>query len=603
MKTSIYNKVRTARRGSLALLFATLFLAPTMTSCVDTIILPDDMTVDEDFWKKKADVELMVNGAYLNMIADNVVSKLIVWGGLRSDEFIPNTAITGTLMENLRDINLANIQTDNQFANWGPLYTTINSCNIVLKKAAAVMGEDPSYTKGDYLAHCSQMLALRSLCYFYLVRNFRDVPYTSEAFMSSSQDRNIAQSAPTVVLQHCIDDLLTAEKNAVEAGAYNDWRRVGYFTRDAIQALLADIYLWRASVLHSSSDYEQAIAYCDKVIASKQKQHSQGGGSAETQDYWLSNGATAFRDLFIYQNAEESILELQINTNDGCQALCQYYNRISSGNAAPYLYASKIFMYGTDGVVFQDPKVTDWRGFMSTYNKDKTVDEFSVLEIRKFVSDSYGYAPSSITSSYEEKNRSWNNTGCQQNYMVYRLTDVMLMKAEALVALAKLEDAATEEEQTETNATAATTENPHVREAFNLVRVVNARSLETVTDSMTWDNYKKKDMEELVLEERARELAFEGKRWYDLLRYNYRHMEGVDYSTILASQSGEYPETSEAMLTLVKRKLSTKGDAVTSKMGTEPTLYMPVYESDLKVCPVLKQMPTYSSNKNYGKNY
>ena len=32
-------------------------------SCVDTVILPDDKTVDEDFWKSKSDVQLMVNGA------------------------------------------------------------------------------------------------------------------------------------------------------------------------------------------------------------------------------------------------------------------------------------------------------------------------------------------------------------------------------------------------------------------------------------------------------------------------------------------------------------------------------------------------------------
>ena len=90
-------------------------------SCVDTIILPDDMTVDEDFWKKKGDVELMVNGAYVSMIDDNVMARLLVWGGLRSDELLPNTSLTGTLMEDLRDINLANIQTDNQFASWASI--------------------------------------------------------------------------------------------------------------------------------------------------------------------------------------------------------------------------------------------------------------------------------------------------------------------------------------------------------------------------------------------------------------------------------------------------------------------------------------------------
>ena len=34
-----------------------------MVSCVDTVLLPDDKTVDEDFWKTKDEVAQMVNGA------------------------------------------------------------------------------------------------------------------------------------------------------------------------------------------------------------------------------------------------------------------------------------------------------------------------------------------------------------------------------------------------------------------------------------------------------------------------------------------------------------------------------------------------------------
>ena len=137
-----------------------------MASCVDTVILPDDKTVDEDFWKSKSDVQLMVNGAYQSMLSNDVITRLIVWGDLRSDELIPASSITGTTAEDLIEINLANTQPDNEFATWGSLYSVINNCNIVLKKAAEVMDEDPSYTQGDYLADCSQMLALRSLCYF-----------------------------------------------------------------------------------------------------------------------------------------------------------------------------------------------------------------------------------------------------------------------------------------------------------------------------------------------------------------------------------------------------------------------------------------------------
>lgn len=116
--------------------YLTMFAASLMlVSCVDTIILPDDKTVDEDFWKSKSDVQLMVNGAYKSMISDPVITRLIVWGGLRSDELLPNTVVTGQLMEDLRDINLANTQPDNQFVTWAPLYSVINNCNIVLDRA------------------------------------------------------------------------------------------------------------------------------------------------------------------------------------------------------------------------------------------------------------------------------------------------------------------------------------------------------------------------------------------------------------------------------------------------------------------------------------
>lgn len=32
---------------------------PAMVSCVDTVLLPDDKTVDQDFWKTKSDVNQM----------------------------------------------------------------------------------------------------------------------------------------------------------------------------------------------------------------------------------------------------------------------------------------------------------------------------------------------------------------------------------------------------------------------------------------------------------------------------------------------------------------------------------------------------------------
>ncbi len=563
-----------------------------MVSCVDTLILPDDKTVEEDFWKSKDQVQLMVNGAYQGMLSSDVISRLIVWGDLRSDEMVPAASITSTLQEDLAEINLANTQTDNAYANWASIYAVINRCNLVLTKAERVLGEDPSYTDGDYLADCSQMLALRSLCYFYLVRNFRDVPYITTAYTESSQDRNIPQSAPEEVLRSCLTDLETAEKNAISASAYTDWRRVGYFTRDAINALQADIYLWLGSVKHSASDYEQAVAYCDKVIASKKNQHIAGRGEIEEKEYWLETGKSAYYYLFVNKNAEESIFELQFdggtNKNDGISAYYNHYN--GRDGTVPYLYASSIFGYGLEVFSTKNTKA-DWRGTTTTYSSPITVGDFNCLKIRKYVSSNTGTNGTDPSKTTASEVTTYTSTQLM-NYIVYRLTDIMLMKAEALTALATDD-----------------TDAAHLRPAFELVKFVNSRSQALESDSLKWNTYGAegiKSIEELVLSERLRELAFEGKRWYDLLRYNYRHVEGIDYTTILAAQGdnkAKFVANYTEMLNLMKRKLGSKGNAVAAKMSNEPKLYLPIPLSDINICPVLRQNPGYSSNDNYNKNY
>ena len=70
-------------------------------ACVDTQILPNDKTVEEDFWKSKSDVQLMVNGAYQAMLSENVIARLIIWGELRSEEVVPVSSVVSTLQEEL----------------------------------------------------------------------------------------------------------------------------------------------------------------------------------------------------------------------------------------------------------------------------------------------------------------------------------------------------------------------------------------------------------------------------------------------------------------------------------------------------------------------
>lgn len=551
-----------------------------MASCVDTVILPYDKTVDEDFWQTKSDVSLMVNGAYQSMLSSNIIMRLIVWGDFRSDELIRVTSVTE---DDLAEIETINIETTNAYANWASFYSVINDCNIVLEKAPAVTEIDPSYTEGDMLADRAQMLALRSLCYFYLVRNFRDVPYSSTAYMNSSQEFNIGQSAPDSVLACCIADLEEASQNILAADAYTDWRRVGYFNKDGVNALLADIYLWRASVLHSDSDYQKCIEYCDLVIQSKQDQHEVMPGEIETSVYPLDEGDETFINLYVLQNAEESIFELQFDgSNNSNTGLCQALNRYSSSATSSYMVAPQMFGLNGEGNVFF--QTSDLRYYNACYEVGSGADNFKV---RKGVTQNpYYWNNPQGKSGQTSELRAYN--GYSQNYIVYRLADVLLMKAEAMTQLATGND------------------DIQLRQAFNIVQEVNKRALYSGTnsDSLKWSAYNTvESMETLVLAERLRELCFEGKRWYDLLRYNYRHVEGVDYSTTLAEQNENgvtFVENTEEMRKLMARKLSSS--SLPSKMRTEPYLYMPVLQDQIEVNPNLKQNPVYSSSDVYEKN-
>ena len=576
--------------------FSMILAAFLATSCMDMELLPNDKTVDEDFWQSKSDVALMVNGAYKQFASAAVQQRLIIWGAFRSDELLLNTGVPsndGTFIA-LNQIQEVNIETTNTYSDWSSLYAVINYCNIVMAKAEGVMAIDPSYTQGDYLTDRSQMLALRALCYFYLVRTFRDVPYTTTAYMTESQSRVIEQLPPTEVLQHCIDDLLEAEKNALSP-MVTGWKRVGLLTKDGIQSILADIYLWRASVLHSDADYQACINYCDKVIASKKAQNQQGNGVISKLDYPLvenTDGArNAFTDLYVTQNSDESIFETQYNsdasgTNTG---LAQMYYEYKKNGSSPYLMAAMKFGSSITKSSLGDPldqiyvNDCDRRYWNNCIGVTGDGEMFGIAKYRSLgtVYDG-GTPPTKPASMYYLRDFEHYN----QNFIIYRLPDIMLMKAEAMVAQIRLAGDVIAPEDT------------RMADARELVNQVYKRSLdESQWASMLYPQSYESDpdaLERLILQERFRELCFEGKRWFDILRYNYRHQATpCNYSTMLVDQNGSYMKNTQDFLDIVGRKYD-NGASRTNKMKEETRLYMPVPHADIVTCrPWLRQNPGY----------
>ncbi|MBR1879361.1 MAG: RagB/SusD family nutrient uptake outer membrane protein [Prevotella sp.] len=570
-------------------------LLPLFASCVDTVILPDNKTVDEDYWQQKSEVETLVAAAYAQLRDATAIRNMIVWGDFRSDELSVTTALSTTAAYRtaLQQIYSLNIETENEFTKWYPFYSAINYCNLVLEKAEGVIANDPDYTRGDFEANKAQVLALRAFCYFYLSRVFHDIPVTPAAYFNSSDDLNAPQVAPDSVLTMCIDDLKEAAKYAVSGSTYGDWRDKGYLNQDGINAILADIYLWRASVNRDANDYQACVDYCDKVIAAKKLAYEENGSSrrrfgadAEKKDYYLSEYNNMYADLFGQngQNADESIFELQFRlssaANTGLDQMYYRYNN-SSSNSFGYLMASKV--YGT-----VDPtgngmwsNTVDQRLYEYVYDAtNSAVEQFGV---RKMVA-----TLSAGTTNAAEANPSGSRgITMQKNWIFYRLTDVMLMKAEALVQLYNLSGKADDDNRNE--------------QAFNICQFVNSRSLSDANKasySLKYSLYKDR-MEELVLAERARELCFEGKRWYDLMRYNYRHtatqanlkkkLSDADYTLIY---------NSDEFFDLALRKY-TVPTAMKVKMRDERYLYMPINQDEVELNISLTQNPVYKSAAKY----
>ena len=124
--------------------------------------------------------------------------------------------------------------------------------------------------------------------------------------------------------------------------------------------------------------------------------------------------------------------------------------------------------------------------------------------------------------------------------------------------------------------------------SFDLVKAVYYRSNPykvASADSISYTEGNAESLQELVLAERQRELVFEGKRWYDLVRK--------------ALNDGE---TGPMLDIMVDRKYADNQKAIRSKLASPNTLFFPIQESELKTNPLLKQNAAYETNDVFEKN-
>lgn len=571
------------------------------TGCTDFLqIEPQNEIILEKFWTDKDDVHSIIAGCYSAFQSTNNIKSMMIWGEFRSDNIYVGENVNSD--GDLEKVLIENIDAKNTYTNWDGFYNVINRCNTVIHYAPGVAEKDPAYTQSELKADIAEVTALRSLAYFYLIRTFRDVPYSSEAFIDDSQKMDLPATKFEDVLDSLIYSLESVKGDAVRRyPETTPLYQTGRITRDAINAMLCEMYLWK-------QDYDNCIRYADMVIESKKeiaeenrKQSNTYANSGTANPYELTNGyplvpsqltgknfGNAYETVFgsdnnARRNAQEIIFQLVFSDNP------QGSNMAANGAVDAFygndrsrvgLVAPPDFMLeerdaeATNRVVFSPSnKKMDARMYENFSTTDKCINKYTTDDI------TIGAQSSTPSVSYSSKYAQGQNGS---NWIIYRLSDIMLMKAEALSQ--KLQEGSTEE--------VVAFNKPLLDEAFTLVNAVNKRSvcwpLAELKDTLVRADYNDKTtMDKLVYQERQRELMFEGKRWYDLVRISRRTGNTSD------------------LVVAALRKVQTSSALIQNKLSKMDAIYWPYNLEEIKVNKNLVQNPAFDSgeDKSYKKNY
>lgn len=409
----------------------------------------------------------------------------------------------------IKDLNAQIISQYNELCNWKPFYVAINRANTVIENAPGAQEADESFTPDALEAYIGECLFIRSLAYFYLVRTFKEVPLITTSYATDDQEYFFPKNTTTDIYEQIIEDLGRAE-SIIPASYGSVIEDHGRATRGAVNALMADVCLWMG--MEDPGYYQNCIIAADKVINSGIYQFEE---------------AASWFNIFFPGNSSESIFELQYDAG------------LLEKN-------SMVDWFSTEGetptyVVRANPK---------TSNVEIWLDDLAVEDANRGRLKSYAIVDGtnivwkySGTGNLATKRRQVDFSDCQ--WIFYRLAEVHLMKAEALNQMGEVAASIAE---------------------VNIIR--ERMELPPLDISIS---YKNLDLE--ILRERKRELAFEGKRWYDLIRYSRRH--GSDF--------------------IVNRIYKVWDDIEVSQRITNPeSWYLPIYYEELKINKELVQNPYYA---------
>jgi hypothetical protein len=317
--------------------------------------------------------------------------------------------------------------------------------------------------------YIAQAYSMRALAYFIMARSWGGVPIVTTPTENTNQSEYI-------VPRNTIEETFAFIKSDIESAIANYPDATNNKTQLSLSstyALKADVNLWTAKQLGGgSTDLNTALAAINAI---------------PTAPSLLPN----FKDVFGYTNKgnAEVLFAVRYSLADVPSALSDNWNSfmfVGPSDFAPLTAATATATFGTLGVGTGNAGI-------SRVQPDITRFNFNNTDTRKTATylTLYNGATPVVTGLVK-----YNGTvdGATRRFVsdiiIYRWADILLMKAEIKNALG----------QDPTN-------------EMNQV-------MQRADASSSFTNGSQTANDDVILNERLKELAFEGKAWWDLVRFN-----------------------------------------------------------------------------------
>lgn len=371
-------------------------------------------------------------GAWRGLIGYNGSSNFFRTQEVTADEVViparPNGWVDDGSYRRLHEHKWTN--TDGTAGNWSGAYTGITNCNRLMYQIEA--GKIPVTTGKDEIL--AEIRALRASYYYVLCDLYGNVPIVTKFDVEPGflADQNTRQEVYDFVISELTEvmPLLSEDNSQTYYGRFNKW---------AAQALLAKMYL-NAGVYTGTPQWENCITACDAIINSGKYSLSASQSSIFATDN-SSNSEIIFAIPFdaIYaggfnlhmetlQPENQATYNLQSSSWGGIAAIPQYIDTYDPDD----LRLKENWIQGQQYTATGTPLI----GTLGAFN-GKPLVFINAMPGVDSSEEIHGYR----LGKFEFKVGSLDNLS--NDAPLFRLADVMMMKAECLLRTGKAEDAAT----------------------------------------------------------------------------------------------------------------------------------------------------------------